>query len=250
MPLTDLKKVRYENWLHMTRSNRDQWFMLFREYCNGKSEFVRDFASKRGRILCKNITQMYGYMLQYGYELQQDAYISIYEFRDTKQIGNRKPLPDYSRPYAIDKIVFDIDCEQNMESGWELTKEVFDILVEYLSPKEKRLAKYGLFYTGGRGYHIYYLPSPQNIFLSADAARNFCDAIHVATGYSDFVDRSLFGDVSTDIRIPYTLHPQAACQMVPVYLDMTLEEMIKLSLRTNTPSTLFHRAKHWRKWHG
>jgi len=239
------RELIYRRWLHTAQSGRDLWFMMLREYCNKSNGFNRDFASRYGRILVHDIEKLYGYIVHYCYELKRNCYISVYDFRDVVDRGDKK-LPDYTKPAIIDKIVFDIDVE-DLEYGWMLAKDLFDSIGTHVGTMEKNSAKFGIFFTGGRGFHVYYVPSPSKKMLSGKSAKEFCDDVYELMGEPEGIDTSLFGDVARDIRIPYTLHPQTGRQMIPVTTNMDIEQVIAESKILRVPKeTLFKPYIRWK----
>jgi len=225
---------RYEAWKYSVQSNRDRWISMLIEYCNGKSEgFIRDFATRGGRLLVEDVKKLYGYILHYGYELRRDLYMSIYEYREINGYNN---LPNYEMFRYLDKIVFDIDSGDDLEKGLCVARSLKEkILVIEAMPKflDDRIS---IFFTGGRGFHVYYIPSGS--FYTRKSLKEFCENVFELLGSPEEIDTSLFGDITRDIRIPYTLHPDTGMQMIPVKNGEVVSDILERSGENLTVSKI------------
>lgn len=227
------KERMYNAWLNSTRFSRDAYMIMLRQYCNNKSDgFIRDFATKNGRVIARDIEKIFNKMVRECYELNRNPFISVYEYKD---INKRKNLPDYNTYKGINKVVFDIDCDDGLENGWPVAKDIVNAIEKKVKDGTYSKGKYEMFFTGGRGFHIYYVPN--DIFLTNSDKLDFCNDIYKSIEKPDVVDTSLFGDVSRDIRIPYTIHPGTYRQMIKVNRDDSIENIVRRSKKVRAPKT-------------
>lgn len=219
----------YHEWKCMVQNHHEAWYSMLRAYCNDKSQFVRDFATKHGRYLVRNIHELYDQILRHGYEFNRNLYISVYEYGDVKD-----KLPVYSSHKYLDKVVFDIDLDQpyELKEGFELCHDIIGAIRDERGPFKKARDRSRIFYTGN-GFHVYYIPA--NPFKKNRTKKEFCDKVYYKVGQDDMIDKALFADVARDIRIPYTIHPKTERQMIPV--EDTLDETIEKSSQVNIPET-------------
>lgn len=224
--IDDIDK-QYDEWVHMCKSCRDHWLEMLRDYC-GSNKFIREFASKRGRILVRDVQELLNYIIHYGYDLRTDIYVSVNSFR---VIDEDKGLPDYLSYNPIRRIVFDIDSEGNLNDARSTAFELADT-IEDMSVGFSRVL-----WTGGRGFHVYF--TPDEFILSNKTQVELCRNVWVELGEPDIVDTKLFGDVARDIRVPYTLHPRTGLQMIPVQDDMSMGVIMERSEDINIPEPVF-----------
>lgn len=217
---------RYRKWGGYCLTYHNQWIEMLTDYC-GETEFIREFATKHGRMLVTSVQELKKRIIHYGADLRRNLYVSVYAFREQKEDSN---LPVYTSFKKIDKIVFDIDAEDGLRSGRDLAFRLARVVTDKYNGSSKVL------FTGGKGFHVYFIPSEP--YLNNNRANKICQSVNEELDEPEILDERLFGDVSRSIRIPYTLHPRTGRQMIPVTADMSMGTIIDASEKIIKPEPI------------
>jgi len=122
---------------------------------------------------------------------RKEAYVSVYS--------------DYQINHNIaDTIFIDLDGDNGFE---KLEKEVVKL--------GELPLKHRVYFTGGRGFHVFVDFSPTIITDLRGAADEIVDIVGSTTGadLDDYIDRHPLGDKSRMCRVPYTFHENTKKQM-------------------------------------
>lgn len=155
------------------------------------------------------------------YHLDHDLYLIAFP-----QQGYYKGLKTAKIPYVYkeqsicDRVVFDIDNEDDLEQSWTEAKALYQYAVN----------EYGgdplIIFTGKKGFQCYIYFEP--LLINWSAVKMYQDKI--ADALVPSADRNVHGDASRLLRMPYSQHQSTGRWSIPVTIDMTLDEIIDESL--------------------
>ena len=129
---------------------------------------------------------------------------------------------DNNPEVTLDKVVFDLDNELNLNKALEDTISLVNRLQEKNIP-------YAVTFSGRKGFHVYGFLKP--VKLSRDVGAYYLKTLQeeLAEGIES-VDRHLIGDIRRMIRIPNSLNNRHYCAPLPVnFQKMSIEEILDYS---------------------
>ncbi len=238
-------------------SHKEEWLTFLKSWCDDKDYFIRKVGFPQP-FLARSICGIYNRIVDRGCTKQKPCYMTVYEFRRYKN-----KLKPNNKTAIRNKLFFDFDA--NHKEGGVLA----DAYRDALTLRHHFADKGRLYFTGGRGFHLYVdlafdliwpkLPEyiwtgnaifhdEINIMLNVvcrnDADRKaYLNWIHstpeilredVDALKLETLDINCVGLGSQCSRIPYTLHQKEGRFCIPVEdgwsLDKILEESEKLQI--------------------
>jgi len=152
----------------------------------------------------------------------EDLYVSVFSFPEEKL---DKPL--------LNKLVFDFDLDKksldykDRESLEKKLESVYEEVKRLCEHFEERSLKTHVFFTGGRGFHVYlFFKNP--VKLKKNAIRDYVLKLQKKLQL-EHLDAKITYDFSRIIRVPFSRHSKSGRRCVPVDLSMTISEILDLS---------------------
>lgn len=169
--------------------------------------------------------------------LKRVPVFSLRHFLTLCRIARNSRRSGYLSVYSADEIeaclvpvlFYDLDAKGDMEGLVDALSRMIDSM---------RSLKCRVYYTGGRGFHVYVYVDPP-VAVDRDRLRDAAETVFFellgGARAEDYVDRHCMGDWRRMARVPYTFHESTGREMVPVYVSTGSCEPVREVLLEHPP---------------